>query len=109
MLGLGRLVDELAVRALDALRAEQRNDRERDEVGGEQRDDYRECQGGEQKAADSVQHRHGEEDDDCGKGSGEHRQRDLLAATFRRDPGRFPFLKMTEDVFEHHDRVVDEA
>ena len=65
---------------LEKARAEQRNDRHGDDVGGKQRDDNGQGQGREKKFADAVKKRDGEKDDHGGQGRRQHRQADLSAA-----------------------------
>ena len=94
---------------LDPACAKQRHHRHGDEVGGEQRENDRERQRGEQKPAHAVEKDHREEDDRGGERGGQHGQLHFRAAFLRGDLRRLAHLQVAENVFEHDHGVVDQA
>ena len=82
-----------APHALDKSRAEQRHDRHRHQIGGDERYHYRQGQRGEEELADSVQQRYGKEDDHGGERRRKYRQRHLLSALLRRYVRRLTYSK----------------
>jgi len=95
--------------ALDQLCTEERNDGERDDVGRKEGQDHGECQGAEEEPADTVEEGDGEEDDHGGEGRCQYRQRHLASAFLGGDFRGLTEFEVAEDVFEDHDRVVDES
>ena len=112
--GRGRLLGGFRMRGMamaldvaDQLGAEKRHHRHGHDIGDEERDHHRQRQRGEEVAAHSIEEGHRKEDDGRGEGGGQHRQGHLATTLFRRDLGRFPMLKVTKDIFQHHHRIVD--
>ena len=68
-----------------------------------------ERQSDEQVAAYAIEEDDREEDDGGGEGGGEHGQLDFLASAFGGDHRVFAFFEVAEDVFQHDDRVIDQA
>ncbi len=99
----------LQVRAAKKARAEEGNHCESHCIGSEEREHHRERQRREQKATDSVEKDHRKEDDGGGEGGGKHRKRHLAAAFLCGLFGWLAHLEMAKDVFQNHDRVIDEA
>src|SRR5580692_2939241 len=99
----------LTVCALDKTSAKEGHDRHGDEVRRKQRDDNRQRQRRKEELADAEQHGNGKEDDHGGQGSGEHGKSNLPAALLGSNGRGIASFQMAEDVFEHNDRVVDEA
>ena len=90
-------------------RAKERNHGHCHGIGGEQRKHDGERHGREQKPADSVEKDDREKDDGGGECCGQDGEGHFAPAFFRGLLGRLAHLKMAEDVFKHHDRVVDQA
>ena len=96
-------------RGLDESRAEKRHHRHGHRERGEQRKHDGQRQRGEQKPAHAVEKGHGEEDDDRGERRGQHGQGNFASALFRSHCRRFAQFQVTIDVFQHDDRVIDQA
>src|SRR5262249_36633416 len=94
---------------LEELCAEERDDGQRDHVGGEQREDYGQRQRREEELAHAVEEGHREEDHHGGQRGGQHRQGDLLPTLFGRHHRRFTHLQMPVDVLQYDDRVSNQA
>ena len=79
------------------------------DIGSKEREDNGQCQGGKEIPAHPVEESNGKEHDRGSEGGREHGQLNLFATDLCRHLRRGSHLQVAEDVFEHHDRVIDQA
>ena len=78
-------------------------------IRGEEREHHGQGERGEKEPADAVKKRHREKDDHRGERGGQHGQRHFASALFRGDFGRFAQFHVPVNIFQHDDRIIDQA
>ena len=88
---------------------ENRNDRQGDEIGGDQGESHRQGEWREKEPGNAGDENHGEEDHDRGDGRSENGQADFARTLDGRLVGRFAGAAMAVDVLQHDDGIVDQT